>query len=267
MAADRTPLPADVIDELLSAELDGELDAAARDHGMTLDEAHAALAATPGTDARRAALGHAQTVSAGDALALDAVTRERLVRAARPRDLMPSEPRGGMPWARVVSIAAAIVIVVGLVGLTVSGLGSSSNKSSSKSSATTIAAAAGNAPAAVPTLGVVDSDADLEQLVQRYTSAPNASPENNDTSGAVVAPSTTAAGPPALPPSARGVNAAGSQCLSHLPPATAQGPRIVGYATHSGRIVAVAIAGGVGGPYAWAFDPTSCAIVLAAAGR
>jgi hypothetical protein len=271
MAPDPPPLPTDVVDELLSAELDGELDAAARDHGMSVDEAQAALAATPGTDARRAALARAQTASAGDAVTLDAVTRERLVRAVRPRDLVPATPRRDVPWARVIAIAASVAIVAGLVGITARGLGKSSS-TANKSSGTT-AAAAPEFGTAAPTvsLGALDSDADLERMVRRFApgSQQDASrADNGNTSGAVVAPSTTATAPTASPPrpSAGGRGAAGSQCLAHLPPAAAQGAHIVGYATHDGRVVAVAIAGGAGGPYAWAFDPASCAIVLAAAG-
>ncbi len=54
------PLEPETLDELLSAELDGELAAAARDLGLSVDEATARLGATPNVDARRVALGAAR---------------------------------------------------------------------------------------------------------------------------------------------------------------------------------------------------------------
>ena len=65
------PLTSDQVDELLSAELDDDFDAAARDLGLEPDDARVPLHATPGTDARR----RRSLVAARDALA--AVRRSR----------------------------------------------------------------------------------------------------------------------------------------------------------------------------------------------
>ena len=46
-----SPLPPEQVDELLSAELDGEFDAAATDLGFSPDDARARLDATPNVDA------------------------------------------------------------------------------------------------------------------------------------------------------------------------------------------------------------------------
>ena len=54
------PLDADTVDELLSAELDGEFDAAARDVGLSVTDARARLDATPGARERRSALAAAR---------------------------------------------------------------------------------------------------------------------------------------------------------------------------------------------------------------
>jgi len=54
------PIDPDAVDELLSADLDGELDAAARDLGYEPDDVRAALAAEPELHARRDALERAR---------------------------------------------------------------------------------------------------------------------------------------------------------------------------------------------------------------
>jgi hypothetical protein len=74
-----TPLfTAEQIDELLSAELDGEFDAAARDLGLEPTDARDRLAAqVPGLGARRAALGAAREVLA-EVPAVDELVLARL---------------------------------------------------------------------------------------------------------------------------------------------------------------------------------------------
>ncbi|HEV7526079.1 MAG TPA: hypothetical protein VGP92_14000 [Acidimicrobiia bacterium] len=69
------------LDELLSAELDGELAAAARDLGSSVEDVAARLRATPGADARRAALVAARALLE-QAPPIDELTATRLRTAA-----------------------------------------------------------------------------------------------------------------------------------------------------------------------------------------
>ena len=85
MSDDTSPLEPDELDELLSAELDGELEAAARDLALSVDQVSSRLRATPGVDDRRIALAAARDLLAEppelDEL-LAARLRAKAVRAA-----------------------------------------------------------------------------------------------------------------------------------------------------------------------------------------
>src|SRR5262249_41688411 len=63
MNGPNTPLPAGTLDELLSADIDGELERAAADHGLALADARAAIA-TPEAAARRRVLAEARDLVA-----------------------------------------------------------------------------------------------------------------------------------------------------------------------------------------------------------
>jgi hypothetical protein len=263
MPATPGPLPPDVVDELLSAELDGELDAAARDHDLTVDEAHAALAGTPGIDARRAALARARAVSAGDAVALDALTRERLVRGAHPRDVLPARaPRSGA-WPRVLAVAASIVVVAAVAALAFQTKGS--DNKASKSSVTTFGAAALTPDGEhSPSLGRITSDQDLERIVERLTPAPASHPSGGATT--TVGGNTDTTGPAPT----QGRRGAGSQCLATLPGPSSLEPasvHLAGYATDGNAVLAVAIGAAGSDPVAWAYDPTTCRVVFSSFGR
>jgi hypothetical protein len=129
------PLTDEQRDELLSADLDGEFDTAARDLGFEPDVARARLDATPGVAERRAALAGARDLLADvpthDELAL-ARMRTKATReadAAHERDRTRRRSR----WLTTVgSVAAAIVLVVG-IGLALGKTGGSSSKSSASS--------------------------------------------------------------------------------------------------------------------------------------
>lgn len=150
MTDDTTPdepelaIAGDDIDELLSAELDGELDAAARDLGLTGEQARARLRATTGVDERRRALATARDLLARppeiDDL-LDARLRAKAVRAAEEivtaRTADRRERRRHLLQV-VGGIAAAVVAVFAISA------GMRGEHSSSKTSAAA-------APAAGPT--------------------------------------------------------------------------------------------------------------------
>jgi hypothetical protein len=118
MTDDHPPFEPDELDELLSAELDGELDAAARDLGLTRDEAAARLRETPGVDERRRALASARdqltTLPELDEL-LEARLRAKAVRVADDRfsaHIAARRERRRHVLEAVGGIAAAAVLVV-----------------------------------------------------------------------------------------------------------------------------------------------------------
>jgi len=141
-------LAPETVDELLSAELDDDFDAAARDLGFEPEEARGALASVPGVDSRRAALGRAR-----DALAvvpeIDELTAQRLrSNALRAGTQATRETRRGRQahrWQRVLAVtgavAAAAAVVVGIGALL------SRGNETSKTTATSNAAAPKAAPA------------------------------------------------------------------------------------------------------------------------
>jgi hypothetical protein len=122
------PLAPQVVDALLSADLDGDFDAAARDHGLTPATARARLAATGGVDARaralaasREALATVEPLSASARSALVAVARG----ATRPATDELATRRSRRPvTARFAGVAVAAAAVLLVVGLAVSMLSS-----------------------------------------------------------------------------------------------------------------------------------------------
>lgn len=118
------PFGADT-DEAVSALLDGELDAFARDHGTTGPDARGRLDAWAGLDARRRELEAARAAIAAPVPELDEVTRRRLVRTAV--DAGPAAPasapsRRTASWRVIGAVAATVIILVG-VGLTMATTG------------------------------------------------------------------------------------------------------------------------------------------------
>jgi len=143
MSPNPAPLTPDQVDELLSAELDGEFDAAAADLGLTVAEARALLSEAPGATARRNALS-----SARDALAavpaVDEVTGARLRSAAlgafrETRD-EPATPGRSRRWL----ITASGAIAVALIGVFALAAVNQSSHTKSTESASRVAA---NTPA------------------------------------------------------------------------------------------------------------------------
>jgi hypothetical protein len=129
---DRTPLSPEAVDALLSADLDGDLEAAARDLGLDASEARSRLAETPGVEARRVALTRARDLLASRP-PLEASLADDLVSAAIAPDEMAMararRRRNERRWRVLVaagSNAAAVAVVVGIASM--------NNNASSKSS-------------------------------------------------------------------------------------------------------------------------------------
>ncbi|MDQ1380142.1 MAG: hypothetical protein QOJ71_861, partial [Actinomycetota bacterium] len=114
------PFEPDELDELLSADLDGELEAAARDFGLSIEEVTARLRATSGGAERRAALAAARDRLARapelDEL-LDARLRAKAVRAAEDEIAARASQRRERrrhALQAVSGFAAAAVVVIGV---------------------------------------------------------------------------------------------------------------------------------------------------------
>ncbi|MGO9877337.1 MAG: hypothetical protein ACLPVY_26450 [Acidimicrobiia bacterium] len=117
MSAPEPPLNPETLDELLSADIDGEFERAAADLGFTVDEARAAMNATAGTARRRTQLG-----AAADRLAtpivLPAAVEQALVSAALrgPVDeLRAVRQRRTRSWRVLVAAGSAAAVIAAVV--------------------------------------------------------------------------------------------------------------------------------------------------------
>ena len=195
------PLNAHDLDELLSADIDGELASAAAGFGLTLEAARDAIA-TPTARARRAALVDAARLVAApvelpdgttdrmvsDALAtarsddeLDAARRRRERRADTARRVL------------VVAGSAAAVVVV-ILGLTHLG-GGAADQASKASSAAPDESSAKAPPNAGGTFGVVATPEQLRRRVQARLALPKSQRSMaTDAPGQTLAPETFAPG-------------------------------------------------------------------------
>lgn len=185
-APSATDLSADDVDELLSADLDGDFDAAARARGLTPDGARALLAARPEVEARRAALTRARE-SLGTAPDVDELLDARLVaKAGRAYDAEIEHAsdtrarRRRRVWQAAGSVAAAALVVVALVA--VGRHGSSEDSAHSSAGAT---ASTGHPPA-LPTTdyGNVADPAVLRSRVLATLQSPSFSANADSTSAA-----------------------------------------------------------------------------------
>jgi hypothetical protein len=142
------PLPPEAVDDLLSAELDGDFDAAATNLGLAPDVARARLAATPDVEQRRASLTRSRD-ALGVVDPVDDVLQERLIaKGLRAYDdrlavRRMERSRRSRQIMSAAAIAAAVLVVVGVIAA-VRGTPSTSSKSSSASPGSTAPAAAGS---------------------------------------------------------------------------------------------------------------------------
>ncbi len=253
MSTPTDPLPPDVVDELLSADLDGEFDAAALDHGLSPQAARAALDALPTTTARRDELARAQQVSAGEPVSLGELDRERLVRAATRTDEHIPRRTARAPRWRGALVGAAVLAAVAAVagGVALTNRGSTSTSKSSGPTAPVAANAAGpqTAGRALVDLGPVTNTDSLHAAVLR-AAAPTSSTQ-------------TFAPVPSTSTASNGSTAAPARCLARLgAPAGARGLALVGVATYRGQPVSVATATDGRDTLGWAFDAATCRIEL-----
>jgi hypothetical protein len=189
---DTPPFTAEQVDELLSAELDGEFDAAARDLGLDPADARDRLAAeVPGLVARRAALGAARDVLAElpvvDELVVARV-RAKAVKAAAAEHQVGQVTRTHRVrrlTAIAGGVAAAIAVIAGLA-FTLQQDNGSASKSSAPAPHENARALTPNASRATTPGGAEAVDlgavADVPALVARANS--QATPRDESTSAA-----------------------------------------------------------------------------------
>ena len=177
-----TPLPPGTLDELLSADIDGELERAAADHGLPLDAARAAIGA-PEAAARRAALVRARDLVA-PAVPLEPADADRLVAGALEQARHENElaaarrRRSRVDAARRVAIAAAsIVVVFGGIAVLARGTSSSSKSSGSKALSASPTNESAQSRSLASALGDVSTrDALRNKVLQRLPQADNKAP-------------------------------------------------------------------------------------------
>ena len=119
MNAPGTPLSPETLDELLSADLDGELDRAAADLGLTLDAAVAVIDASPDAPRRRAELTRARDMLAVP-IPLAPEQELHLVAGALqgPVDeLRAARERRTRAWRVLVAVGSAAAVIAGIVAL------------------------------------------------------------------------------------------------------------------------------------------------------
>jgi hypothetical protein len=171
------PLADGDLDALLSAELDGDLEAAAADLGLAPGTATQRLAATPGAAERRLALARARDLLATPIAALDTSARTGLVDAAvgaaRPDDLAAARARrAARPGrSRVAWLAGSAAAVVAL------GLGIGLAVTSSDDDGATVAASdrddAGRDETDLPDVGEVRDQRLLRDVLDELRLAPS----------------------------------------------------------------------------------------------
>ncbi len=228
MNDDRTPLEPDLVDELLSAEFDGELDAAAHDFGMTTAAARARLEATPGVDERRAALraaaGHLERGDEMDEL-LEARLRAKAVRAAEEIHEAQRITRR-RDHARLLygagGVAAAIALVFAIAASAHSGPGSKSSAASAPALAPDTAAGKAHPAAGTVALGAFPTARALATAALAHAAGtPKSSPTTN-------VPAASGGG------GGNARNQSGLSAVSGVAPATATQPQTAHASTLNG---------------------------------
>lgn len=271
-----TPLSPETVDALLSADLDGDLEAAARDLGLSASEARAQLSATPGIDARRVALTRARDLLASRP-PVDATVADRLIAAAMAADdLATVRARRGRrerQWRVLVaagSVAAAVALIVGVSSMRPSG------QSNAKSSGPVVSAptlrddarAEKSAPGTLeirnqPYLGDVTnagaSRGPLQRLLSR-AAAPTYGSHQTSTQKSAGLPVDTPA--PNLRDSSFASSAAKACTATRLRgyDITAR-PALIARGTVAGAPVVILIYDGDGNPYAYVLRVSDCSLV------
>jgi hypothetical protein len=256
------PLASDVVDELLSALLDDDFDAAAADAGMRPDEARARLAVTPGVAERTRALEAARAELAKPA-PLDTFTRRRLVDRALPVEFHDERNRVGQWLLGAAGIAAAIAIVFAL--LVLPGRNGDGDDSASVAASPTVASTANGASTAPQTGDAIDDERALQQFVAAARSRTNNFAARDAPSSPPGAPADRAQRENA--PKAAGASAldAAARCNPLIASELGLGgARLTqtSAVTHDGNPAIVVIYTRDDGAFGFLYDPTTCKVLI-----
>jgi hypothetical protein len=270
---DRTPLSPEAVDALLSGDLDGELEAAARDLGLDASEARSRLAETPGVEARRVALTRARDLLASRPQ-LEASLVDRLVSAAIAPDEMAiaraRRNRNERRWRVLVaagSVAAAVAVIVGIVSIASTDNNASKSSGALASGTTTPLENAKPAPNAAvgsgPDFGDVTKAEALRAPAQRLLRLQANGDTVTSRKGAVSAPVATDTATSAAQGDTSFAAAGGPACTAAklrsyditVPPVQ------IARGTVAGAPVTILIYDGSGSPYAYVIRVSDCSLV------
>jgi hypothetical protein len=272
------PLNTELLDELLSADLDGEFERAAADLGLEPRAARAAIDATPDAARRRAALERARALIATPP-PLDPERVDALVAAAVDAVDAPDEAVAPVPlrarrstraWQAVAGIAAAAAVVVGIVAVAGTNTGSNASKSMSADreaagdAATTVPAGTGPTRTSIA-FGNVSQPGALESRVRDLLppeGAPAIVPQATSGSGRVTlgtSESNRYAADAAKSAARRGIQA----CTRALRRRASLGsaPVLSGSGTAGGQPVYVLVFDDAGGRVAYVVAAADCSVV------
>jgi len=249
-------LTPELIDELCSADIDGELDAACADLGIPVDDARAAIATNA---TRRGALARASSAVGAplDGDSLDELERRRIARLASGRAFRSKvQDRRRLVFLGAAAVVAAIAIVAVIA---------TRNNGGDKH----VAVRGGAGPSTQTTLdiGIVKTGHEIESKLTAPTSdAALGGPGNPTSESSATAPHTgksVSTGATSTPAPGATASRSATRCLASLPGAAdASGLQVVATAQLRNRSVVVA-RGTLRGKHAiWAFVPAKCTPVL-----
>ena len=283
---DQTAGAAGRIDELLSAHLDGELEAARQELGVT-DAEVAVVASDSGRDRTEALARAARAI--GQIERLDELTRARLVRSAlatehaAPAAVHPSMPPQTSPrmptappdeltprrarkkgWAASVGAAAAAIALLAGIGVALQNGGDGRNDD--RAALAEPGDESSSAPGALDDYGELSDPARLRELLEGSASAlDSAGGAESDSDGKASYDDTSAAAPSADAASTTvetGRDADPAACLAPLNPGGPV-PALVGSATFEGAPALVAVLELSDRTLAWVLAADDCRILAA----
>ena len=256
------PLDPEHVDELLSADLDGELAGAASDLGYDADQVRAQIASDAELRARRDTLDRARH-ELGSFSPLDDVTSARLRAAARAELRQPNRTR---LYAIGGAIAAAVAIVVAIVAV-VSSQSTSTHESSAASAAVTLPAT--STPAAHVAAGAGAAGIDFGAVPNVDALVAHVSSSNRLSAPSSLAYSNSAtalpSSPAATPKEAGEPATSASPCGSVVQGAAGTNARLLerGNATLGGQAVSVWVYARNGAPDLLVVADPGCNVVAA----
>ncbi len=245
-------------DEALNALIDGELGAFAAERRISEAAAREQLAAWPDFAARRDALEQVRRAVGTPTPPIDDLTRRRLVRTAANAVPGSSAPtaRRSRPWAKIVAVAAAGLLVVAGVGYAISSTGSDEKSADSSAGSSSASTKAEPLRGNVGDLGDVSSREALRALLDRRAAESDAAGDESFKRSSGDAASSLVPTPGAVDPAECARELAGTRSVAFTGTGTYRGTpvTIVGI-TEGGRTIVFVV------------PSTNCSTVLVSISR